>query len=391
MDSVLDHPKDLVTFTAEHFHLSRQAIHKHVQALVEEKILEGPDSTRGSYALAVLAKRTKHYETADLEEHKVWYDDFLPLLRDLPENARGLLQYGLSEMVNNAIDHSASATATVVMRRTAREIQLAVADEGVGIFAKIKAAFSLDDERHAMLELSKGKLTTDPKNHTGQGIFFTSRMVERFVIKSGLFVFIHDEDSDVLFDVGDTPQPGTFVTMCLRLPTKRTVESVFNAYSAEHDDYGFSRTTLFVKLAQYEGERLVSRSQAKRLLARMERFREVMLDFSGVETIGQAFADEIFRVFPSTHAGVSVTYRDATDAVRRMIQHVTADLREREVADLIAQAESLALQLRHTDDGPALMGKKTTRASPEARTILSNAQQAYDEDPALFQRMTPHM
>jgi hypothetical protein len=52
-----------------------------------------------------------------------------------------------------------------------------------------------------------------------------------------------------------------------------------------------------VRLAKYGNDQLISRSQAKRLLARIELFKIVLFDFSGVETIGQAFADEIFRVF----------------------------------------------------------------------------------------------
>ena len=55
----------------------------------------------------------------------------------------------------------------------------------MGIFKKIQKALDLLDERHAILELAKGKLTTDPKHHTGEGIFFTSRMFDEFTILSG--------------------------------------------------------------------------------------------------------------------------------------------------------------------------------------------------------------
>ena len=56
-----------------------------------------------------------------------------------------------------------------------------------------------------------------------------------------------------------------------------------------------------MKLARYGNENLISRSQAKRLLARLEKFKIVMLDFEDVATIGRAFADEIFRVFTNNH------------------------------------------------------------------------------------------
>jgi hypothetical protein len=47
--------------------------------------------------------------------------------------------------------------------------------------------------------------------------------------------------------------------------------------------------------------RLLARAEAKRLLQRVERFRRVVLDFSGVALIGQSFADEVFRVFANAH------------------------------------------------------------------------------------------
>ena len=45
------------------------------------------------------------------------------------------------------------------------------------------------------------------------------------------------------------------------------------------------------------GTTFVSRSEAKRLLTNLERFREVVVDFTGVQSVGQGFADEVFRVW----------------------------------------------------------------------------------------------
>jgi hypothetical protein len=69
---------------------------------------------------------------------------------------------------------------------------------------------------------------------------------------------------------------------------------------------------------------LVSRSQAKRLLARFEVFREVILDFAGVASIGQAFADEVFRVFQNAHPEVHLRIMHASEEVLRMINRAKA-------------------------------------------------------------------
>jgi hypothetical protein len=69
----------------------------------------------------------------------------------------------------------------------------------------------------------------------------------------------------------------------------------------------------------YGDDNLVSRSQAKRLLARVDRFRTVVLDFAGVDAIGQAFADEVFRVHANQHPEATLVEVNATPPVMRMV------------------------------------------------------------------------
>ncbi|MHB8254030.1 MAG: STAS-like domain-containing protein [Acidiferrobacter sp.] len=166
----------------------------------------------------------------------------------------------------------------------------------MGIFKKIQTALGLLDERHAVLELSMGKLTTDPNHRSGEGIFFCSRMFDAFNILSGGVYFSHTfrETKDWILEHESTGR--TIVWMELNNHTSRTDKAIFDQYTSG-DDYGFNKTVVPVRLAQYGNEKLISRSQAKRLLARIERFKVVILDFSEVDMIGQAFADEVFRVF----------------------------------------------------------------------------------------------
>lgn len=50
------------------------------------------------------------------------------------------------------------------------------------------------------------------------------------------------------------------------------------------------------------------------------RFRHVALDFAGVHWIGQAFADEIFRVFARAHPEVELMPVHADPEVQQMIR-----------------------------------------------------------------------
>ena len=74
-----------------------------------------------------------------------------------------------------------------------------------------------------------------------------------------------------------------------------------------------------MSLAQYGNDQLISRSQAKRLLLRVELFKIVIFDFRGVESIGQAFADEIFRVFAHQHPSIELASIHANLSVKQMI------------------------------------------------------------------------
>ena len=87
-------------------------------------------------------------------------------------------------MLNNVIDHSEAHHVKIQITKTAKHTTIIIADNGVGVFKKIQTAFNLLDERHALFELAKGKLTTDPQSHSGERIFFASKMFERFDIST---------------------------------------------------------------------------------------------------------------------------------------------------------------------------------------------------------------
>lgn len=66
----------------------------------------------------------------------------------------------------------------------------------------------------------------------------------------------------------------------------------------------------------------IARSQARRILYRLEEFKQVELDFGGIEFMGQGFADEIFRVFQNKHPDIRLIPVSACPTVLGMIKHV---------------------------------------------------------------------
>ena len=300
--------------------LSRQRIHQQVQTLVAGGYLTKHGTTRPRYELGRHRRARRVYSREGLAEDSVWFADLLPLLGQLPRNVLDIAHHGITEMVNNAVDHSEAPTVTVSMDCRDGRLSLEVEDDGVGIFRKITRALELPDERLALLELSKGKLTTDPQRHSGEGVFFTSRMFDNYRIESGGLVFDHDSsyDEDLLDDADHLR--GTRVAMQIATDSPRTARAVIDEFSSGPEDYSFAKTVVPVRLAKVGDENLVSRSQAKRLLQRVDRFRCVLFDFNELATIGQAFADEIFRVFANAHPEVELVAFNAVPEVQQMIR-----------------------------------------------------------------------
>jgi anti-sigma regulatory factor (Ser/Thr protein kinase) len=320
LQAVATHPRDLVGMVAAQLGLSGARVGMQVRALVADGYLRKSGTTRPTYGLGRNRRFERRYARQGLAEDTVWFEQLLPLLRELPRNILDIAHHGVTEMVNNAVDHSDAAWVMVRMDMRDGWLRFEIADGGIGIFRKITRALDLPEERLALLELSKGKLTTDPRRHSGEGIFFTSRMFDSFRIASEGLVFDHDAgyERDLLDDADEAS--GSRVEMQIAIDSSRTAKDVIDQYSSGPDDYSFARTVVPVRLAKVGDENLVSRSQAKRVLQRVDRFRCVVLDFAEVTSIGQAFADEIFRVFANEHPEVELVAVHAASDVQQMIR-----------------------------------------------------------------------
>jgi anti-sigma regulatory factor (Ser/Thr protein kinase) len=319
---------DRIVFdAAERFKLSRQTIHKHLTWLVDNDYLLAEGATRSrTYRLGGHRIFQKSYPLNSIDEYSVHQRDFSFIFQGLRDSVAEICDYGFTEMVNNAIDHSEGVAVQITVERTGTVVNILVQDDGEGIFLRIARLLGLHDPRESLLELSKGKLTTDPENHTGEGIFFTSRAFDAFTISSGDLDFSHRGDRAVDFLLhADDPCNGTLVNMEITVDSQNNLGAIFDEYSSGPDEYRFERTVVPVRLALYEGERLISRSQAKRILNRVERFRYVTLDFEGVDTIGQAFADEAFRVFANRHPEINIVAANESEQVGRMISRALSE------------------------------------------------------------------
>ena len=317
-----------VSDVAERYAISEAAVYKQISNLVKKNVITAEKVGKEKrYGLTDSETLDFEYNIASLNEDAVLRRDISPILDGASATVRSVFSYVFTEMLNNAIDHSGSEAVKVHAYRNAYAIGCFITDAGVGIFTKIQQAMQLEEKRFAVLELAKGKFTTDPNSHTGEGVFFSSKVSDRFYIFSEELAFIGDNCTDdanpaLMEQLGSAQQQGTRVCFEIALDRVISYADIASKYTEAPEDYGFSKTIVPVRLLEYREVNpiFVSRSQAKRLLARFERFRNIVLDFTDVEEIGQGFADEVFRVFISQHPGTDITYINASPAVEIMIR-----------------------------------------------------------------------
>jgi len=202
-------------------------------------------------------------------------------------------------------------------------VQLLVSDDGRGVFDKIHEAFALDDPALAMLELAKGKLTSQPQRHTGRGLFFSSRLADVFDLHANEHAFQRRAWDGATWAPGRAlKHRGTSVYAAIALDTPRTLESVLAASSADGAGLDFDRTVVPLRLLTSTLASLESRAQARRVTARLTEFRRAEVDFSGVPHIGHGFADELFRVFAGQQPGFELVPVNMSPAVASLVASV---------------------------------------------------------------------
>lgn len=330
---IATHPEDIVTFAAAQFGVTRVTTHRHLNLLIQSGKVIKSGTTRGiKYFLPSQLDQNFTFKIdSKLSEFYVWQNHFDKIFKEMPENISNICHYGFTEMLNNAIEHSEGEKITIHSSMMDNDINLTIKDDGIGIFRKLANNFLLDDFRESILQLSIGKMTTDPKNHTGEGVFFTSRAFDHFEIISNNFMYKQDniENDWSLQNIKTIDNKGTCISMRINQHSSREMVDVFKRFQ-DAESLEFDRTEITVALSKFDTENFISRSQAKRILRNLDKFKKVMLDFKGVRLVGQGFVDQVFRVYANEHPRLSINYTNATPDVKFMIERGLAVKRSQE-------------------------------------------------------------
>ncbi len=262
--------------------------------------------------------------TLPFDEFRVWVQRLLPVLEDagIERPCLDVLEYVCTEMLNNVLDHSAANGARVALDWSTSSVVVHMHDDGRGVFAVIRQAMQLDSDADAAMLVHKGKVTTDPARHTGEGLFFSSRLCEWFNLHSASTgLSLHGTDGPWAYEAPNEHVAGTRLRFRVSRTAPPKLAEVFDKYCPQ-PELRFTRTVVSVALMQHTDGSLVSRSQGKRLVLGLDRFTAVSFDFTGVANVQQGFADEVFRVWASAHAEIELSVVGANLAVAQMLSHV---------------------------------------------------------------------
>lgn len=321
--AALRHPQGLADHVAERCGVTRATANKALQRLVELSWLQREGTRRKPlYRPGLLRQVVHQYPLAGLEEDLPWAQDFAPFF-ELPPAVQRMVQHIFGELLNNAIDHSQGQHVTVSLRQTPSQVQLLVSDNGRGVFDTIRESFDISEPTLAMLELSKGKLTSQPLRHTGRGLFFASRLADVFDLHANEVAFQHRAWAGGGWVPGrPLKRQGSSVYAAISLDTTRTLEAVLHAHSASGQGLSFERTVVPLRLLTSQQVALDSRAQARRVVSRLNLFARADVDFTGIEQIGHGFADELFRVQPRAQPSLALLPINMNPAVAAMVHSV---------------------------------------------------------------------
>ena len=314
---------------ARHFMISRQAVNKHLKALIEEGKIGKVGQTKSAKYLP--SSKMDQWDKSitynsiiplqNIEEDKTFskISAFLNLRKNVRKNVYDISHYVFTEMLNNAIDHSYSEKSKINVTLDNYDLNIFIRDFGIGLFYSLKDKFGLRDEYEAATELMKGKRTTMAERHSGEGIFFTSKAVDTASYRSHEIQLTFDNQLNDIFVREKKKMKGTEVSLKISRQSRKKLSNIFAIFAPEDYDYKFEKTKVYVKLFQRE---LISRSEARRLLTGLDKFREIVLDFKGVTTLGQGFTDEIFRVFQKANPHIKIVTENVSPLISSMMKHV---------------------------------------------------------------------
>ncbi len=320
LEHIESEDKKYVEKAVQSFEVSKSTVYNYVKELEQDGVIV-KNKPGFSYKLVRNPFYFKYDITPGMSEDRIFDRDIEPVLKEVGKEALTIWRYAFCEMMNNVLEHSKAESVYVKITKNALNTRILIDDNGIGIFKNIQNFMKSEKNEEITLEecaslLLAGKFTTAKENHSGEGIFFTSLVMDNFFIASDGHYFFRDSFSSKM-KPDDCFSGGTCVIMSLENNSRKKLRKVFDMFSDTEE--GFFRTQIPM-VHMFPSGFPVSRSEARRLCEMIKSFKEVTLDFRDVDDIGQAFAHELFVLWQKRNPNIKLTVINANDNVDFMIK-----------------------------------------------------------------------
>ena len=294
LDNIPKHQKDIIQTTIHRFGISRQAIHKHMKRLIDEKKVIAHGTTKGRYyELIPYVNFNKNLEINQIISVEELIKDYVePHIQGLPKNIFQIFEFSISALINNVLEHSNASKLYYKIFINHNEAHFILNDNGEGIFNNIKSKFKLPNVCFAALELTKGYVSTNPKIHSGEELYAVMNLFDFTKIdSSGRSLTFVNENTD--WELKPSLQKkGSRFHLKISASSRRTCAEIFEKIFENEK----SRIRIPVGLLDISKYKVISsRSQAKNLLRNVENYKKIEFDFKKIDLIGPAFAEALVK------------------------------------------------------------------------------------------------
>ncbi len=220
LDQAAMNPRGLARRIAEAYGISRQAANRHLDLLVETGLLEQSGQTRArTYRLRRTSSLSREVRvTPVLNAERLWEDHIAAILSGDTPSVRDVCRGAFSELVHSAAGHRGAAWIQFSFASTARDIDIAIADDGDGIFHELIGTLGASSPRESaemLANLANARSSDSPLIR----LVLVARSFGSFHIRSGGITLGRSEPSG-MWNVTDEDSgvKGTLVSLRMRRP-----------------------------------------------------------------------------------------------------------------------------------------------------------------------------
>ena len=293
LDNLTFHKKDIIQASINRFGISRQAMHKHMKSLIDDKKVIAIGNTKGRYyKLNPSVNFTKNFPITNDISAFIILNSILPNMTFLRNNIFEIFEFSIGALLNNVFDHSNANSIYFKLYINHRDSHFILSDDGIGIFNKIKTGLELANTRMAGLELAKGNITTDPTNHSGDELNAIIHLFDEVTIdSSGNSLKFFNDNNEWLIQ-NSKQLHGTRIHLKIDTQSKRSCAKIFELiFKKKH-----RHISIPLKLLELGDYKIINcRSQVKNLLRNIKNYKIIEFDFQKIDLIGPSFADALVR------------------------------------------------------------------------------------------------